>query len=304
MFTFDQLDSFIAVAEELHFGRAAERLHITQPSLSRQIQKLEKTMGAELLRRGSRKVELTAAGTMVLGEARRLVMLADRVPDTAKKVAAGGSGLLRIGFTSTSGFSILGPMLEQISTALPQVDIDLQELLSIEQLDGLRTGELDLGIARPLYDPEIFDSRLLYREAMTLAVPAGHPLTRVARDLVAADIAGEPLIMYSFAKSRYFYDIVARMLPATNRHVSHTVSQTVTMVSLVAANRGLAFVPQSAMLLGLQGVDFLPFVSPDPDPVELHAIWNRSNVNPSLVRVIRSLDYKTRATDVPERRHE
>jgi DNA-binding transcriptional LysR family regulator len=231
-------------------------------------------------------------------------MLADRVPENAKQVAAGSSGLLRIGFTATSGFSILGPMLEQISTALPQVDIELQELLSVEQLDGLRTGELDLGIARPLYDPEIFDSRLLYREAMTLAVPTAHPLTRMTRDLVADDIAGEPLIMYSFVKSRYFYDIVARMLPVTNRNVSHTVSQTVTMVSLVAANRGVAFVPQSAMLLGLQGVDFLPFVSHDPEPVELHAIWNRSNINPSLVRVIRSLEYKTRATDAPERLNE
>lgn len=304
MFTFDQLDSFIAVAEELHFGRAAERLHITQPSLSRQIQKLEKTVGAELLSRGSRKVELTAAGTMVLGEARRLVTLADRVPVAAKQIAAGSSGLLRIGFTATSGFSILGPMLEEISRALPKVDIDLQELLSIEQLEGLRTGELDLGIARPIYDPEVFDSRLLYREAMMLAVPAAHPLTRLTRDLVPSDIANEPLIMYSFAKSRYFYDIVARMLPTINRHVIHTVSQTVTMVSLVAANRGLAFVPQSAMLLRLQGVDFLPFASHDQEPVELHAIWNRSNVNPSLVRVIRSLEYKTRTADAAERHQE
>ncbi|WP_426225822.1 LysR family transcriptional regulator [Pseudarthrobacter sp. DSP2-3-2b1] len=304
MFTFDQLDSFIAVAEELHFGRAAERLHITQPSLSRQIQKLEKTVGAELLNRGSRKVELTAAGTMVLGEARRLVTLADRVPVTAKQIAAGSSGLLRIGFTATSGFSILGPMLEQISAALPDVDIDLQELLSIEQLDGLRTGELDLGIARPLYEPEIFDSRLLYREAMMVAVPTGHPLTGLTRDVAAKDIAGEPLIMYSFAKSRYFYDIVARMLPTINRNISHTVGQTVTMVSLVAAKRGLAFVPQSAMLLGLQGVEFLPFASSDPEPVELHAIWNRSNINPALIRVVRSLEYKTRATDAPERQTE
>lgn len=304
MFTFDQLESFIAVAEELHFGRAAERLHITQPSLSRQIQKLEKAVGAELLRRGSRNVELTAAGATVLDEARRLVLLAGRMPDTAKKVAAGSSGLLRIGFTATSGFSVLGPMLGHISNALPHVVIDLHELLSMEQLDSLRSGELDLGIARPLYDPEVFDSRLLYREAMMLAVPSGHPLTQLTRELIPTDIAGEPLIMYSFAKSRYFYDIVARILPAGNRNVSHTVSQTVTMVSLVAANRGLAFVPQSAMLLGLHGVEFLPFASYEPEPVQLHAIWNRSNVNPSLIRVIGSLEYKARATDGQERRYE
>jgi DNA-binding transcriptional LysR family regulator len=300
LFTFDQLDSFIAVAEELHFGRAAARLHITQPSLSRQVQKLEKSLGTELLRRGSRNVELTAAGAIVLDEARRLVMLADRVPDTAKRVAAGGSGLLRIGFTATSGFSVLGPTLEQISLALPEVSIDLHELLSSEQLEGLRSGELDLAIARPLYDPGIFNSRLLYREAMMLAVPVGHPLTRLTRDLVPDDISDEPLIMHSFTKSRYFYDIVARILPPGHRRGAHSVSQAATMVSLVAANRGVAFVPQSAMLLGVQGVDFLPFASQDPEPVELHAIWKRSNINPSLARVIQSLEYESRATDVPE----
>ncbi|HSU48253.1 MAG TPA: LysR family transcriptional regulator, partial [Arthrobacter sp.] len=183
MFTFDQLAGFIAVAEELHFGRAAERLNMTQPPLSRQIQKLEKSVGAELLERDNRRVQLTHAGQAFLEEARRLLALAERAPATARRIASGRSGVLRIGFTAASGFSILGPLLEEISAALPDVDIDLQELVTGEQIQALLTGELDLGLARPPFDGEIFDSRLLYREAMVVAVPAGHPLTRLGRDV-------------------------------------------------------------------------------------------------------------------------
>jgi DNA-binding transcriptional LysR family regulator len=124
MFTFDQLTGFIAVAEELHFGRAAERLNMTQPPLSRQIQKLEKSVGTELFERDNRKVQLTAAGSAFLEEARRLLALAERAPLTARRIASGRSGLLRIGFTAASGFSILGPLLEEISAILPDVDVD------------------------------------------------------------------------------------------------------------------------------------------------------------------------------------
>src|SRR6478735_5669338 len=134
MFTFYQLAGFIAVAEELHFGRAAERLNMTQPPLSRQIQKLEKIVGAELLERDNRKVELTSAGHTFLEEARRLMALAERAPVTARRIASGKSGVLRIGFTAASGFSILGPLLEELSGIMPDVEIELQELVTGDQL--------------------------------------------------------------------------------------------------------------------------------------------------------------------------
>src|SRR6185312_15315780 len=124
MFTLDQARSFIAVAEELHFGRAADRLSMTQPPLSRQIQKLERAIGVELLERTNRKVVLTAAGEAFLREARKLVVSADRAPLTARNIAAGRSGVLRIGFTAASGFSLLGPLLAQIAEVIPDVDVD------------------------------------------------------------------------------------------------------------------------------------------------------------------------------------
>jgi DNA-binding transcriptional LysR family regulator len=291
MFTFDQLAGFIAVAEELHFGRAAERLNMTQPPLSRQIQKLEKIIGAELLERDNRKVQLTSAGQTFLDEARRLMALAERAPVTARRIASGRSGVLRVGFTAASGFSILGPLLEELAGIIPDVDIDLQELVTGDQLNGLLTGELDLGLARPPFDKETFDSHLLYRESLVVAAPTGHPLTLLGRDILPEDFKDEPLIMHSPTQARYFYDLVVRMLPIRHTNVVHTVSQILTMVSLVSANRGLAFVPHSATLLGIKGVEFLPLAVGDAEQVELHAIWNRRITNPALERLLRDLEF-------------
>jgi DNA-binding transcriptional LysR family regulator len=291
MFTFDQLAGFIAVAEELHFGRAAERLNMTQPPLSRQIQKLEKIVGAELLERDNRKVELTSAGRTFLDEARRLMALAERAPATARRIASGRSGVLRIGFTAASGFSILGPVLDELSRIIPDVDIELQELVTGEQLTGLLTGELDLGLARPPFDQATFDSRLLYRESMVLAVPEGHPLSLLDRAVTADDLSDEPLIMHSPTQARYFYDLVVRMFPVRHANVVHTVSQILTMVSLVAAKRGLAFVPHSATMLGIHGVGFLPLEGGSREQVELHALWNRRITNPALSRLLRDLEF-------------
>ena len=294
MFTFDQLAGFIAVAEELHFGRAAERLNMTQPPLSRQIQKLEKSIGTELLERDNRKVQLTPAGIAFLDEAKRLMALANRAPITARRIATGRAGVLRVGFTAASGFSILGPLLEEIAAILPEVDIDLQELVTGEQIQGLLTGELDMGLARPPFDREVFDSHLLYRESMMLAVPAGHRLTELSRPVEDADLRDEPLIMHSPTQAAYFYDLVIRMHDIQHGSVLHTVSQILTMVSLVAARRGVAFVPHSATLLAIKGVEFLPLAGPSSeDPVELHAIWNRKVANPALRRLLQDLEFRT-----------
>ncbi len=286
MFTFDQLAGFIAVAEELHFGRAAERLNITQPPLSRQIQKLEKSIGTELLERDNRRVLLTPAGTAFLDEARRLMALADRAPVTARRIATGRSGILRVGFTAASSFSILGTFLEKTTAILPEVDVDLQELVTGEQLQGLLIGELDLGLARPPVDRDVFDSRLLYKESMMLAVPAGHRLATLRRPVEDRDFSNEPLIMHSPTKATYFYDLVVRTHNIRHENVVHTVSQILAMVSLVAANRGVAFVPESASLLAMNGVTYLPLAGESRHRVELHAIWNRKSSNPALLRLL------------------
>lgn len=286
MFTFDQLRGFVAVAEELHFGRAAERLRMTQPPLSRQIQKLERAVGAQLLERDNRKVELTAAGQTFLDEARRLLGLADGALVRARRVQAGSVGTVRIGFTATAAFGVLPLLLGRVGDAHPDLDLDLYEMVTREQLAALSTGELDLGVAHPPFDASTYASRLVQREALVLAAPARHRLTALTRPVTAGDLASEPVIMHAPSQARYFHDLVVRLIPVAEQNVVHTVSQVLTMLWLVAAGRGIAFVPASASRLGLDEVRFLPLAGVPSEPVELHLLWLREARNPALRTVL------------------
>ena len=255
-FTLEQLRGFLAVAEELHFGRAAARLKMTQPPLSRQIQKLERVVGAQLLERDNRRVTLTAAGEVFLGEARRLLSLADTAPELARRVSSGSHGVLRIGFTAASTYGTLGLLLNEVGSGLPHIAIDLEEMVTREQVAALLNEEIDVGLARPPFDADTFGSRLLHREALLVAVPAGHRLLGLGRDVVAADLAAEPVVMHSPTRARYFYDLVVTLVPTASQNAVHTVSQVLTMLWLVAAGRGIAFVPASAARLPIDGVEF------------------------------------------------
>ena len=288
-FTLEQLRGFLAVAEELHFGRAAARLKMTQPPLSRQVQKLERAVGAQLLERDNRRVTLTAAGEVFLGEARRLLSLADTAPELARRVSSGSRGVVRIGFTAASTYGTLGRLLDEVERGLPDIGLDLHEMVTREQVAALLNEEIDLGLARPPFDADTFGSRLLHREALLVAVPAGHRLARLARDAVAADLATEPVVMHSPTQARYFYDLVVSVVPAASQNAVHTVSQVLTMLWLVAAGRGVAFVPESAARLPIEGVEFVRLETSVPEPVELHLLWMRESRNPALGRVLELL---------------
>ncbi|MDI5981785.1 LysR substrate-binding domain-containing protein [Amycolatopsis magusensis] len=285
-FTLEQLRGFVAVADELHFGRAAARLKMTQPPLSRQIQKLERAVDAQLLVRDNRRVELTAAGEVFLLEARRLLSLADAAPELARRVSSGSTGMVRIGFTAASTYGVLGRLLNRLSAELPEVDVDLGEMVTREQVAGLRNEEIDLGLARPPFDHKTFSSHLLHREAMLVAAPTGHLLLGLGRDVTAADVADEPVIMHSPTEARYFYDLVVGIAPIAHQNTVHTVSQVLTMLWLVAAGRGIAFVPASAARLTIAGVGFVRLATAVPQPAELHLLWRRDSPNPALWRAL------------------
>jgi DNA-binding transcriptional LysR family regulator len=289
-FTLEQLRGFVAVAEELHFGRAAARLQMTQPPLSRQIQKLERVVGAQLLERDNRRVSLTAAGEVFLEEATRLLSLADTAPELARRVSSGSRGVVRIGFTAAATYGTLGRLLNDVGTGLPDIELDLQEMVTREQIAALLNEEIDLGLARPPFDAETFGSRLLLREPLLVAVPVGHPVLALSRDVVANDLASEPVVMHSPTRARYFYDLVVSMVPAASGNAVHTVSQVLTMLWLVAAGRGIAFVPASAARLPIAGVEFVRLETSVPDPVELHLLWARNSRNPALWRLLQSLE--------------
>ncbi|TDD30621.1 LysR family transcriptional regulator [Kribbella turkmenica] len=288
MFSLDQLAAFVAVAEELHFGRAAERLTMTQPPLSRQVQKLERAVGVRLLERDNRRVALTDAGRAFLTEARRLLALVETAGDLARRVDRGVAGTLRLGFTATSAIRTLGPLLRRIADELPDVDVLLHERVTPAQIDGLLRGELDLGLGRPPFDARVLDSRIVFREPLCAVVPAGHRLAVLGRPLTAPDFAGEDVISYSPSQARYFHELTIRFLADARPRIEQRVEQILTVILLVAAGRGVALVPASARSLGVDGVTYCEVGVPG-EPVELHAIWHRESTNPVLHRVLTML---------------
>lgn len=295
MFTLDQIRAFVVVAEELHFGRAAERLQMTQPPLSRQIQKLERAVGVRLFERDNRRVELTTAGEAFLLEGRRLLVLAGGALKQAQRISAGSAGTVRIGFTATAAFSVLPSLLNLVSEAYPDIDLDLFELVTSEQTSQLIDGELDLGLARPPFDTTTFASRLIHREELLLAAPTGHRFADLDRPVRADDLANEPLIMPSVPEASNFYDPVVRLLPIASENVVHTVREVLTMLLLVAAGRGIAFVPASASRLAIAGVTLRSIQGLPAQPVELHLLWARDNRNPALHTVLDCLRRLPRA---------
>jgi DNA-binding transcriptional LysR family regulator len=293
--TLDQVRCFVAVAEELHFGRAAERLSMTQPPLSRQIQKLERAVGATLLERDNRRVELTGAGAAFLDEAYRMLNLVDSAGDLARRVDAGTAGVVRLGFTAVSAISVLGPLLRRLTAVLPDVEVLLSERVTNAQVDGIRRAELDIGLARPPFDTTFLASKVVLREPLIAVVPVDHPLASADRPLHPSDFEGQPVIGYHPQQSRYFHELSARFLANAHPRVEQRVHQVLTAMLLVAAGRGLAIAPASAASLHVEGVVLKDLVHGGGDtqldtvperPVELHAIWPRASVTPVVRRVL------------------
>ncbi|MGJ7907559.1 LysR substrate-binding domain-containing protein [Actinopolyspora sp. H202] len=283
MFTLTQLSGFVAVAEEGHFGRAAQRLRMTQPPLSRQIQQLEKELQVPLFHRDSRTVRLTPAGRAFLADARRLLYEADTAALSARRVTAGQEGAVRVGFTATSAYGVLGGMLDTARQHLPHVELVLRELVTREQLERLSSGALDLGLVRPPGRQDL-RSRLLRREPLLAALPVAHPLASEPGPLELRAFDGADVVTYSPSEARYFYELlvgVFRDAEVRPNYVQY-VSQVHTLLALVEVGLGITLVPSTATRLRLDGVVFREVRLPDPEPVELHLAWREGNDNPAL----------------------
>ena len=287
MFQLNQLRCFVAVAEELHFGRAAERLNMTQPPLSRPIQVLERILGVSLLDRTSRSVTLTHAGTAFLHEARRVLRLADTAAINARRIAQGDAGHIAIGFTAASGYSILPKLIQIARAELPNIDLTLREMVTHEQIEALVEARIDIGLLRPPVNRVEFATAPLTNEPLLAALPAGDP--RLARDeLDLADFDGAPFIMYSPEGAQYFHDMLLSLLrragvaPAFVQHMSQIHS----MLALVHAGLGAALVPAAAASLHFDAVHFRPVRTEPSKPVELVMTWRTTNPNPSLHRFL------------------
>lgn len=285
MFEFNQLRCFVAVAEELHFGRAAERINMTQPPLSRQIQLLEHALDVKLLERTSRSVQLTPVGRAFLPEARRLLRQAEGAATMAKRVARGEAGSISISFTGGSSYSFL-PRLVALATAkMPDIDLVLREMVTTAQIEALGANRIDLGLVRMPIDRRGLGIMCVHREPLLVAVPQNHPLAK-SGDPTVRDLDRQDFIMYSPTEGRYFHDLVTTILRSSEvlpNYVQY-LHQIHTILGLVGAGMGIALVPESAQTLHFDGVVLRALRLSPRAYAELHLVWRRSNDNPALNR--------------------
>ncbi|MCV9939504.1 LysR substrate-binding domain-containing protein [Boseaceae bacterium BT-24-1] len=289
MFELSQLRCFVAVAEELHFGRAALRLNMTQPPLSRQIQILERVLDVVLLERSNRTVKLTPAGKSFLAEARRLLKLAESAALLAKRVANGKAGSINIGFTATSAYSYVPQLVAACRRELPEVEVSLKEMVSGDQLKRLDSGEIDIGLLRPPIPRRGLGVFRVMAEPLIAAVPVGHALAR-AESVSLPDLAGEPFIMYAPYEARYFHDLLVELFSRAGlvpNYVQH-LAQIHSMLAMVHSGVGVALVPETAVNLHFSGVALRPLDLPRHRPAELFFVSRDDNDNP-LVPIVAAL---------------
>lgn len=278
---------FRAVAEELHFGRAAQRLHIAQPPLSQQIRQLERELGVDLLVRSTRRVELTPAGEAYL---RRAVAILDAVDDAsrqAQRVAQGIEGRLVIGCVGSATYSLLPRLVRALRDALPAVEVSVRgEMLAPAQTSALLAGEIDLALLRPPIDHPAIHTETLRRDQLIVALPDGHPAAD-SDGVRIADLRDEDFIAHAGGGRSVMHGLLGAVCADAGfvPRVRHDVQETSTLVTLVAAGLGVALVPEPTAALDIGGVCYRP-LHPEGLGVDLLVAHLHDEVSPLLGRVL------------------
>jgi DNA-binding transcriptional LysR family regulator len=288
---------FKAVATELHFGRAAEKLHISQPPLTKQIQDLEAELGFDLFNRTKRSVVLTPAGQAFVSEVDRILQQLDRAIDIGSKTSRGELGQISIGFVGSATYNILPTILQQFRDCYPEVRIELHELTTDRQLIWLREGRIDIGLIRPPIVEPKFGSQVIFTESVVVALPSSHPLAIAASLPEPADLgvdlavlATEPFILFPRELAPGLYDPIIASCQAAgfSPQVVQECIQMQTIVSLVSANMGVSILPASIQEAQRQGVVYRP-ISGAVGAEKLATIaivWRQQDDSPTMHRFL------------------
>ena len=281
--------SFVAVAEELHFGRAAQRLHMSQPPLSQQIRRIEKELGVLLLNRTTRRVWLTGAGSAFLHRAREILDRVERAVEVTRAVGRGEIGNLRIGAIGPAMDGRLPAAIRAFRERFPRISVSVDEAPTLQLLESLRSGRVRIAFVRLTdHDRSGLDVDVISREKRILAVPEGHRLAGLRRPTLRS-LRAEPRVALSRHVQPTIHDEIVRVLhdAGAESPVVQEASTVHGVIALVAAGLGVALVPASAALTARQGVRFMPIAGRLPS-VEISAAWLQHDHSP-LLRMFRGV---------------
>jgi DNA-binding transcriptional LysR family regulator len=279
---------FVVLAEELHFGRAAQRLAITQPPLSGAIKSLEETLGVRLLERDSKQVQVTPAGAAFYTDAMRILESLGRAADTTRAVASGQQGRLEVGVTGSQFYREAPEILARFRARLPRIEVTLREVATSAQIDALLHGALDVGFMNAATLPPRLEALRLRSEVFVCCVPEAHPLAgEPTLDLGA--LAEEPFVMFSREVAPENHDSVVAILRGAgiSPRLSHAARQWLTVLAMVANNLGVALVPESLSRTGLRGVRFVPILQNQRIASSRAVLaWNEAHISAAAAQFV------------------
>lgn len=289
---------FVTVADELHFGRAAARLGIAQPPLSRQIQKLEAELGFPLFDRSRRRVELSSAGAVFFAHARKLLESVETAVHEARRTHAGERGRVAVGYPSSLAYTGLVGLLRAFRAEFPDVELTVRELPLAEQIDAIKSGELDVGFVRGPVADDALVAECVRREPLIVALPADHPLAKKG-PLRLESLADEAFVFFSRLRAPAFFDLLVALCEKAGftPRILHEAPQ-VDVLSLVAAGFGISILPASVREIRRADIAFRALTG--APTTELLLVWRASDTSPAreaFVGVVRRVGVRLDASE-------
>jgi len=271
---------FVAVAEELHFGRAAKRLYMAQPPLSQQIHQLEEELEVLLFTRTNRHVALTDAGQAFLGEAYKILAQVEQAKLLAQRTARGEVGKLAVGFVSSAAFELLPRLLSTHRQQHPQIHVSLHEMEKDQQIAALFARQIQIGLLRPTIASSELCSEIILREPLLLALPSEHSLVSQAQ-ITIYDLVNETFVLQPRHWALGLYDRVMSLCHSAgfSPHVKQEAADTYLIIGLVAANMGVSLVPASVQSLRSQGIVYRRLQG-DTTMIEMAMVWRHDDDSP------------------------
>ena len=287
---FRQLQYFLGVADELHFSRAAEKLFITQPALSRQIQALEENLGVLLFERDKRNVKLTLAGEYLREEAKLVLSQVENITQRTQLIHKGEEGELRIGHPGSAIYSVIPPLLSKLRQDFPSIKANLSEILEDDLYGNLKNYQIDVGFVREPYSDKSLSIKVLMEESFCLVLPENHWIT--AENFTSlAQIKYEPFVLPPRHLGSIYYDLIVRMCEREGfmPNVVHESIHGATILRLVEYNLGISILPASYRQSTAMRVKFIE-LKDIPERTQLSMAWRKNDSNPILQKFLKVAD--------------